>query len=310
MNSSGHGKIILFGEHFVVHGMPAIVSALPQKTEANLQLLPQNVSNDRTIKIIDNRPKIPNFLSTKSIEYKNMVNAICDHLNIQNNLEITLGGDLLVTSGGIGASAAAATAVTKSLNIFFNLKLSDEQIYNTALEGEKAIHGSPSGIDNMAALRGDTFVFQKNIACSTTQPLVTPIKLKMPIHLVVADSGQPSNTKQAINDFRKNILGNPKILSKYENIYTRALTALENSDLEKLGTAMQSNHTLLQNLGVSHKKLDDMVKITLDAGALGSKLTGSGQGGLMIALTKNEAAQEKILNILKRLNLFAFKTTL
>jgi mevalonate kinase len=34
---SGYGKVILFGEHFVVHGAPGIVSAIDSTTDAEVK---------------------------------------------------------------------------------------------------------------------------------------------------------------------------------------------------------------------------------------------------------------------------------
>jgi mevalonate kinase len=340
MNASGHGKIILFGEHFVVHGLPSIVAALSQVTTANLRVQPEYqlnntalaLSADRMVRyvlqsktlttsdrciegsqeqnrmsthtLVDNRPKIPNFKSTKTNEYLEMVNAICKHLEIKQSLEITLGGDLVVTSGGIGASAAAATAIVKILNSHFKLSLTNEQIFYAALEGEKAVHGNPSGIDNMAAMRGDVFTFKKNL---NTPPTVEQVKFTQPLHIVLIDSGVPADTKKAITKFKEGIGQNPQMLVDYEKIFTRGRDALILGDLESLSQAINSNHELLKTVGVSNFQLDNIVTMSLAAGAMGAKLTGSGLGGLVLALAKDKPSQNKIFASLQSSGFFVQK---
>ena len=80
-----------------------------------------------------------------------------------------------------------------------------------------------------------------------------------------------------------------KDLSSYaDNICQEAVTAINVGDEKKLGKLMNENHALLQQLGVSHDKIDQMVNICVENGALGAKLTGAGGGGSMIALIPNE----------------------
>ena len=49
---------------------------------------------------------------------------------------------------------------------------------------------------------------------------------------------------------------------------------------------MKENQLLLSMLGVSSKKLDDLIDAA-NPSSLGAKLTGAGGGGCMIALTRN-----------------------
>jgi len=117
----GYGKTILFGEHFVVFGFPAIASALGSSTIANVKVV-----EGKGWTVDDQRPATPGY--------------------------------------GVGASAAQCTSLARALNDTFNLVLDDEKINEAAYEGEKAYHGTPSGIDNTASTYGGLIWFVKNLS--------------------------------------------------------------------------------------------------------------------------------------------------
>ncbi|MEG2505639.1 MAG: hypothetical protein RSB44_13280, partial [Carnobacterium sp.] len=58
--------------------------------------------------------------------------------------------------------------------------------------------------------------------------------------------------------------------------------------LKEFGHVMNKAHERLSDLGVSHPRLDNLVETARKNGALGAKLTGSGLGGVMVALAENE----------------------
>ena len=140
----GYGKTILFGEHFVVYGFPAIASALGAFTTASVK-----VAVGKGWIVNDQRPATPGYKKKKFAEAMQAVENVINHLNIDvenYKLEISFAGDLIATSG-VGASAAQCTSLARALNGSFSLNLDDKKINETAYEGEKAYHGTPSGID-------------------------------------------------------------------------------------------------------------------------------------------------------------------
>jgi len=286
----GFGKIILFGEHFVVHGLPALVGSIQHATHASVTITSKTQSN-----IIDMRPKVPTYKPTKTDAYTLMLYNILSHLAISHSIDITLHGDLMVTSGGIGASAAASVAIVQALNIAFNLNLNKEQMYTAAFMGEKAVHGNPSGIDVAASLWGGLMTFKKINACDFKREEILSGR---PLYLVIADSGKPADTKAVIaatNNLKKT---NPTLIANlfdtYEKVFIQAQNALEKNNLKKLGALMNENQALLESLGVSSDSNNHMITIALQAGALGAKITGSGNGGIIVALAENEHHATKI----------------
>ena len=285
MAAGGFGKIILFGEHVVLYDQKAIIAALPHKTYAFIQ-----PSESGEWKLIDQRPKVPTYYPNKSTPYMHMVRRIAETIGIDESLCVTLAGNLPVTSGGIGSSSAAAVAVTKAFNEYAQKHMTLEQINRCAFEGECCIHGTPSGIDNTAATYGGICMFQAGYRL--------PLNIVSPMYFVIADSGIASDTKIVIsalqNFFARDAYNKQKILAQYKEIISASEQALQQEDLAVIGLLMNKNHALLQDMGISSESLDNMVTIARHAGALGAKMTGTGRGGIVIALAKDVRQQYHI----------------
>ncbi|MBU1007878.1 mevalonate kinase [Candidatus Dependentiae bacterium] len=300
----GFGKAILFGEHFVVHSLPAIVAALSHTGVVTVERITGHHE------LIDNCIRFPSVPKlTWDICHK-PIERILKYLEITTPLKITLHGNLPIPHSGIGSSAAHMVGLSRALNKEFQLNLSEEQINQTAYQGEKEIHGNPSGIDNTAATYGGLFWFKKIKPENMTQPITTP----KPIDIVLVETGKQTDTKTVIFAINKFITQNPKktkpIFEIYKNVVSQAHQALKAGDLQLLGTLMNKNQKLLQELTISCPELDKVSSIAQNEGALGAKLTGTGRGGLAIALTPGKELQDKVSNALKKSGYAVLQTTI
>ena len=295
----GYGKTILFGEHFVVYGLPAIASALGTFTTAEVKVV-----EGKGWTVNDQRPATPGYKKKKYNEAMQAITNVINHLNIgikKQKIEISFAGDLIAASG-VGASAAQCTSLARALSESFNLNLDDEKINKAAYEGEKAYHGTPSGIDNTASTYGGLIWFIKNLSGgkNTMDLLQSPKKML----LVIANSGITASTTELVADVRSLKEENPekfeKICTEYKKIAEEAKKALLKGDIATIGNLMNQNHKKLQQITVSGKINDELVGIALENGAIGSKLTGTGRGGLVISLAENEEMQEKIANAIEK----------
>ncbi|MFH1978451.1 MAG: mevalonate kinase [Candidatus Aenigmatarchaeota archaeon] len=302
----GFGKVILFGEHFVVHGVPSIASAINSKTTA-IAIKKEGSG----FELEDKRPEIPGYKKEKFEQQADSNNKILQKVGInveETGLKIVLGGDLVAASG-VGSSAASCAAIARALSEEFNLNLDDEKINEIAYEGEKGYHGTPSGIDNTAATYGSLIWFVKG-----TPPVMDRIKTEKPMLIVMGNTGIVANTKAAVAGVAERKEKNPE---KYNQIFDQAKalvqearTALEEGDSQKVGKLMDDNHKLLQDIGVSSPELDMLVALAKENGAIGAKMTGGGLGGYMVALVPDEETQEKISSIMEEKGFKTIKTSI
>ncbi len=305
----GYGKTILFGEHFVVYGLPSIASALGAYTTADVK---EVKGNGWTIN--DQRPATPGYKEKKNNEVMQSITNVINHLKVDienQRLEISFAGDLIAASG-VGASAAQCTSLARALNETFNLNLDDEKINEAAYEGEKAYHGTPSGIDNTASTYGGLIWFVRNLGTgkNTMDLLQSPRKML----IAIANSGITASTTEVVADVRRLREENPekfeKIFGEYRKLVEAAKKALLKGDIATIGNLMNKNHKMLQQITVSGETNDELVEISLENGAIGAKLTGTGRGGLVIGLAENEATQEKIVNVIEKKGYSAWRTTI
>lgn len=284
----GYGKVILFNEHFVVHEIPAIASAIEKKTIANV-----DDSKTEGFTLSDDRPETPGYKKEKSSQQKDSLDRIFKAMKIdEEKVRMELSGDLLAATG-LGASAASCTAIARALSNHFKLGYKDEKINDVAYEGEKGYHGTPSGIDNTASTFGGLIWFKRG-----KQNVIEKLKIKAPVEIVIGNTGLVADTSAAVAGVRERKEKNPK---KYEKIFKEAESlvydakeALGSYEIEKVGKLMDENHRLLCDIGVSCEELDMLVEIARKNGAIGAKLTGGGLGGNMVALTPGKDLQEKV----------------
>lgn len=301
----GFGKAILFNEHFVVYGVPAIVSAIGKYTVGKAQPF-----DEPRLELVDNRNATPGYKENKKEQQKESVQRIIDKMNLDfgkdGGVEVELAGTLYAASG-IGASAASCVAMARCLSDFYQLNLSDEQINEIAYEGEKGYHGTPSGIDNTASTFGGLIWFEKK-----ESPVMDRIDLLNPIEIVMGNTGKVADTTAAVQGVRQRKETNPEkyddIFKRAENIAYLAKQAFIDEDLREIGKLMNENHKLLQQIEVSSKELDFLVRLARDHGAFGAKLTGGGLGGNMIALTPGRKLQDEVANAIEKEGFQTLKT--
>lgn len=300
----GFGKTILFNEHFVVYGIPAIVSAIGKYTIA--KVTPYDKSG---INLVDNRSATPQYKEEKREQQQESLRRIVEKMKLdfsKEGVHIDLGGSLYAASG-IGASAASCVAIVRALSEYYQLFLSDEDINEIAYEGEKGYHGTPSGIDNTASTFGGLIWFEKN-----NPNVVERISVNNPVEIVIGNTGKVANTTAAVTGVRERREKTPmkyqEIFNRAENIAYLAKRAFIDEDLHEIGKLMNENHKLLQQIEVSSKELDFMVKLARDSGAYGAKLTGGGLGGNMIALTPGKNLQEEVVTALEKEGFQTLKT--
>jgi len=279
-SASAPGKIILFGEHAVVYGQPALAVPVTQ-VRATVEVSP---SDYRGVWI--EAPDIRLKAELDELEPDQPLASIIPNLLYSlgadpfPNIDIRISSTIPVASG-LGSGAAVSVALIRALSSYLGRTVSNEEVNDLAFELEKIYHGTPSGIDNTVVTYAKPVYFQRG------QPIGT-FKPRKPFTIVIGDTGIPAPTKQSVADLRKLW---EKDRSLWEGIFTKvgrivneARHAIEYGKIKELGELMDRNEDLLQHMTVSSPELERLVEAARDAGALGAKLSGGGRGGNMIAL--------------------------
>lgn len=300
----GFGKAIIFNEHFVVYGIPSIVSAIGKYTVAKVEK-----ADKPGWHLDDKRDATPGYKKEKLDQQKESMEYILKKMDLdlsKQGVNIVLDGNLYAASG-VGASAASCVAIARALADHFNMDLSNEEINEVGYEGEKGYHGNPSGVDNAASTYGGLIWFKKN-----GEKVIEKIEIPHPIEIVICNTGKVADTAAAVAGVKKRKEENPErykeIFDKAENVAYLAKDAFENEDFKEVGKLMDENHKLLQQIEVSSRELDFLVKLARKHGAWGAKLTGGGLGGNMIALTPGRDLQDIVSTAMEKEGFQTVKT--
>jgi mevalonate kinase len=294
VKTSAPGKIILFGEHAVVYGRPAL--AVPV-TQVHTDV---EIADSSRAGIWIQAPNVNLHAELNSLPSDHPLASVIHNLFFTlgidpfPNLEIKITSNIPVASG-LGSGAAVSVALTRALSEYLEHPISDEEVNSFVYEIEKLHHGTPSGIDNTVITYARSVYFVKGQAMET-------FKVGRPFTIIIGDTGQAAPTKESVGDVRKLWLKDKlqweTVFDEIGQIALMARRAIENGRIESLGELMDRNHALLQKMTVSSFELDTLVEAAKSAGADGAKMSGGGRGGNMIALVKPELA-EKVSNALK-----------
>jgi mevalonate kinase len=278
------GKIILFGEHAVVHGQPAIAVPL-SAVGATVTAQPGAPGSGLVVHAVD---LDQTFLYAATPPDSPFYNALIHPLRValealhqpEPDLALTVRSTIPIASG-LGSGAALAAALIRALGDALERPFSREALNPLVYEVEKRHHGTPSGIDNTVIVYEQPVYFVRGTPPET-------FTIARPFTLLVADTGRSSPTHVTVGDVRKLYDAEPErigaIFVRIGKIVRAARTAIESGTMEVLGPLMDENHALLRELSVSSPDLDRLCGAARTAGAAGAKLSGGGRGGNLIAL--------------------------
>ena len=293
--ASAPGKIILFGEHAVVYGRPALAVPVLQVHAA------VEVSDSSRSGIWINSPDVDLNAELNTLPSDHPIASVIhnflflSHVSPFPNLEIKITSTIPVASG-LGSGAAVTVALIRALCSHFNYSMPDKEISSFAYEIEKLYHGTPSGIDNTVVTYAKPVYFIKG------QPIEI-FRVGSPFTIVIGDTGIRASTKESVGDVRKlwetDKTKWERMFDEVRTIVNKAREAIESGAWNEMGKLMNQNHALLQEMTVSSPDLDRLVSAACDAGALGAKMSGGGRGGNMIALVTPELAENVSKSLLE-----------
>lgn len=284
---SAPGKVILFGEHAVVYGRPAIaVPVMEVRASVSVEDAPPGSGCSinapdvgRTFRLAD----VPSEDPLAAIVYETLT-----HLGVSEpDVTITIRSTIPIASG-MGSGAAVSTAIARALAAHLGRPLDDDTVSALVFEVERLHHGTPSGLDNTVIARAQPLFFVKD-------RLVESFAVKSPLHLLIGDTGIPCLTKVVVADIRA---AREARHEQYDSLFRQigqitvmARGAIVAGELNALGALMDGNHWLLYQMGVSSPEIERLILAARQAGALGAKLSGAGRGGHVVALASKETQE-------------------
>ncbi len=288
------GKVILFGEHAVVYGQPAL--AVPVHDLQAQATVREGAPGSGLI--IEARELNLTLSLTEAAEEGLAMAArlVLEKLGVEEpDVRITIESGIPIASG-LGSGAAVSAALARALADYLGHSLEAGELSALVYEVEKLYHGTPSGIDNTVICYGQPVFFIRNRAIERFRP-------GEPFHLLIGDTGVASLTRLTVGRVREGWERDPEtyeaIFKQIGEIVRQARQAIERGETRRLGPLMTRNQELLRRLDVSSPELETLIEAALQAGAEGAKLSGGGGGGNMIALIRPEQA-EHISEILRR----------
>lgn len=282
--ATASGKLILWGEHAVVYGQPAIAipvlqcqaTATVEESKAGLLLSLPDIGEEF---FVTEAPTIHPLGYAVQLVQQTLGRKLPP-------LKICVTSSIPVASG-LGSGAATAVALIRALLLHCGNNPEPALVSALSYQVEKLYHGTPSGIDNTVIAYGQPVWFVRSPSGNIIEPFVAP-----PLPLIIANTGVFSSTKLVVEEVRRRWSADPErynaLFAQCGEIARAGRDALAAGDWSLIGRLMTANHQLLQEIGVSSAELDDLVSVALRSGALGAKLSGAGWGGNLIVLSAPE----------------------
>lgn len=285
MVGSGRGKLILFGEHAVVYGEPAIVASLSRGANAWVSL-----SSDVRLRIVDGVTGDTFADVAPDPDGDGLERAYAAMLgvfDIDAPVHVVVNVNLPI-GAGLGSSAALSAAVARALAQFVSSPTDHERIERAVSLSENVFHGKASGIDQAAALGGGVFLYQTRGEGKAIQQLQV-----QPVRVAICLADKPASTADEVARVAGLHERHPKRAAQLDELVgdlaRDAALALVDGDWNNVGELMNFNQGALYALGCSTAAIEEACFVARDAGALGAKLTGAGGGGCVFALAPDNA---------------------
>jgi mevalonate kinase len=272
--SRSSGKVILLGEHAVVHGVPAIAAGIDRGARASARR-----AGDAVIRLGEREARAGDGSEVGRAFSEMLGFFAAPPLLVDVELELPPGC-------GLGASAAIAVAVARSVLEALGEPDDVERVLAAASAWERVFHGNPSGIDAAAAAFGSCIYF-------TRAEGARPLRLAVDLPLAVAVAGPPASTREMVEGVAKLRERRPQVFDKtleaIRALVENARLCIEAGDIVGLAKLMDYNQMLLSSWFLSTEGIERACHLAREAGALGAKLTGAGGGGCVIAVAPEPA---------------------
>ena len=289
--ASAPAKMILFGEHSVVYSQPAIAGAVNKR--AYVEIKPSN-NHKSILKSYDLNFEVEMDTRNKSYILKKGKPGIIRYIleafhrvHDHSPIVMTLSSEIPIGSG-LGSSAAVTVATLAALYRYHNIRFNKKSLAHDAHMIEQAVQGVASPLDTLVSTYGGLVYLSRN-------KTFEPFKVNLNVPFVVGYTTKHGNTGKMVKDVKSLKDRNSKVINpvitSMGHLTNYAKQAILRRDYDKIGELMNINHGFLDVLGVNTPELSRMVYTARECGAIGSKITGAGGGGSIIALCPGKAKQ-------------------
>ncbi len=278
IRASAPGSMMLFGEHAVLRGYPALVCAINRRV--HVAITPRA---DREIHITSALGRCDATVETVAQQdpLKFVTAAIASR-----KAALPSGFDMAIQSdihhkAGLGSSAAVTVATLAALAAWIEGRAVPASILNSSVEIIRAVQGAGSGADAAASTLGGIVYYR------TEPPEARKLRAVHAITIVYSGGKRPTpEVIRMVNEARD------KHPAVFDGIFRlmgqcadEAAAAIEKGDWPAVGRLMNINQGLMDAIGVSDGKLAGIVYALRKApGVLGAKISGSGLGDCVIGL--------------------------
>lgn len=278
---SAPAKVILFGEHAVVYGKPAIAMAVDMRFEVTIKPSPRNIT------LVEGHPI--------KERYHAYVKYVHDHFYSGPPLDYSSKSGI-PSASGLGSSAALTIATLGALKAHHGeLEPSIEEIARMGHETEYEVQGIASPTDTTTSAHGGGIYVANEQSSDHLWSIsrggktwhLHKIDIPEDMHIVVGYSGESSKTRlqvKKVSKATKRSKFGMEMIDEIGDVVEEARGALKKKDVVRLGELMNKNQKLLTILGASNDKLQALIDAVSDH-SYGVKLTGAGGGGSVIAIT-------------------------
>jgi len=288
--SSASGKIIILGEHAVVHGSLAIVAPLKSKwfkvvcRSSDLSGV-HFVQKDYDLDIVFTDKEILHLVEDYNGAPKALLSILQElqaYINIEKfpNIQVTITKNIY--SGGFGGSTAFITAITKAILGLVEQDFSLDDLYDLVYKIENKFQGNISGVDTAAIVYAKPIVFNKK------DGIVAKLDLQEPIKFMIINSGKvSSSTEEVINWVEENNSDQKlkQFIKETNNSVRQFQKDLKNNNRNHIKSLFNNAEKWLEDIDVvtnqtqklitQINKLGGAAKVS-GAGTIGIKEEGSG----------------------------------
>lgn len=262
------GKVILLGEHAVVFGHPALAAALP----FGVRMEAERASGG--VVLVGDVPSDPRVGEAISLISTTMG---CSGARVSVSSKLPAGG-------GLGSSAAFAVALARVLGALGG-DVDRAKVVEAVFASERLFHGQPSGVDQAACSQNGVILFRRGEPAA-----IRTLRPGRAFRIVLGLTGKMRLTGAKVASLSAKRANDPErfdpLIERLGGLAVEGAKDLESADFHSLGERMNEAHGLLAGCELSCPELDEIVRVSRNAGAWGAKLTGAGGGGAAVALVE------------------------